>query len=79
MRDPGKNEPVGFLRVKWTSVFKGSYIPIAYERVFIHERFQPWLSDWENFAVLIGGRLLVVYSRTWSFNCTLFIASRSHF
>ena len=36
------------------------YKPIAYERVFIHERFQPWLSDWENFAVfdrwsLIGG------------------------
>ena len=45
-----KNQSV-FLRVKWTSVFKGFYIPIAYERVFIHERFQPWLSDWENFAV----------------------------
>ena len=40
-----------FLGVTFTSVFKGFYIPIAYERVFIHERFQPWLPDWENFAV----------------------------
>ena len=74
IRDPGKNEPVGFLRVKWTSVFKGFYISIAYERGFIHERFQPWLPDWENFAVfdrwlLMGGIESHMEVQLYSFDC----------